>query len=544
MLDLEVKEHHGGRASGVAPHGFRENLIDAQRFVITLELVPGPESHGRSVDTIKAIAEDARKDGRVSAVSITDNPGGNPSLSPDALGREILDQGMDVIVHCTCRDLNRAGLESRALQLSRMGLKNILALTGDYAGSGFAGQAQPVFDLDSVTLICLLHALNVRAGGAGDRSNPPAHGGFCVGCAVSPFKWTEAECFAQYAKLRLKRAVCADFVMTQLGYDARKFQELLQVQRLMKMEVPTFGTVFLLTPGAARAMNRGHVPGAAVTDELLQRVTGAQDGKDAAIEGAARLAAVLKGLGYRGIHLGGVHRSFDAVERILNRIETVQEEWREFLPDFNWGRPDGFYVFERDPGGPLSSNRLSPRTSRCGFFERLLARMLRGVHDGFFRFGSPAAKPCERLAAFLDRSRLGRGVTMLVEDVTKSVLFSCERCGDCALQDVGFLCPESQCPKHMRNGACGGSDAGRCEAEPKRPCVWVRCYNRLAAVGQAERMNATCVPPRMWELNGTPSWLNFHLRRDHQSPSCAIARQFGLKPCPARKSSADGGEPA
>ena len=56
------------------PRSFRKDLLDSDAFVMTLELVPGPESHGRSLDTIKAIAQDAHKDGRISAISITDNP--------------------------------------------------------------------------------------------------------------------------------------------------------------------------------------------------------------------------------------------------------------------------------------------------------------------------------------------------------------------------------------------------------------------------------------------------------------------------------------
>lgn len=530
--DLETREHNAGLDGG--PRGFRASLADAGRFVVTLELVPGPESRGRSVDTIKAIAEDARKDGRVCAVSITDNPGGNPSLSPDALGREIRDQGMDVIVHCTCRDMNRAGLESRALQLFRMGLKNILALTGDYAGRGFGGQGEPVFDLDSVTLVCLLHALNARAG----ETDGASDGGFRAGCAVSPFKWTEAGCYAQYAKLRLKRAVGADFFITQLGYDARKFQELLQAQRLMGATAPTLGTVFLLTPGAARAMHRGQIPGAMVIDALLERVTGAQDAKDAAIEGAARLAAVLKGLGYRGVHLAGIHRSFDTVDRILNRLQAIENEWRSFLRDFDLPAPPGFYVFEREPGDALSSERLSPQTSACGLLEQRFTQALRGLHHALFRFDAPAAAWCERMAARIDASPVARRATMLAEDAVKAVLFSCKRCGDCALEHLAFLCPESQCPKHLRNGACGGSRAERCEVKPERTCVWVRVYNRLAALEEADTLNRVCVPPRMWELNGTPSWLNFHLRRDHQSLPCAIADQFALKCCPAEKCAA------
>ena len=438
----------------------RQKLAAPGQFSITLELVPGPESIGRSVDAVKAIAEDARKDGRVAAVSITDNPGGNPSLSPDVLGREILESGMDVIVHVTCRDLNRAGLESRALQLYRMGLKNILALTGDYSGKGFGGQGLPVFDLDSVTLICLLHALSERAAPDESLEDEGGHGGFFVGCAASPFKWTEAECCAQYAKLRLKKAVCADFVVSQLGYDARKFQELIQAQRRMGIALPTLGTVFILTPGAARALHAGNVPGAVVTERLLERVS-AQAGdkeaaREAAIESAARLAAVLKGLGYAGIHLGGVRRSFAMVERILNRMEEIDEHWQEFLPDFDLPEANGFYFFEKAERGVLSSDTPSPRASRTNAFAMTHFQAMRLAHHLFFRLDAPLAPLYGRLAALFDRTKAGRLLVRLVEDPAKAALFRCQRCGDCAIQHLAFLCPESQCPKHMRNGACGG----------------------------------------------------------------------------------------
>ena len=68
-------------------HVFKFDLMDPDHFVVTLELVPGREASGRAVDTVLGIARDAFSDGRITAVSITDNPGGNPSLSPDVLGR-------------------------------------------------------------------------------------------------------------------------------------------------------------------------------------------------------------------------------------------------------------------------------------------------------------------------------------------------------------------------------------------------------------------------------------------------------------------------
>lgn len=118
---------------------FSDQLTDPEDFVGTIELVPGCESFGATTDTLVGIAKDTFADGRVSAVSITDNPGGKLSLSPDVLGSEIFKYGLDVIVHFTCRDMNRVGMESRALQLARMGMKNILCLTGDYSGKGFLG---------------------------------------------------------------------------------------------------------------------------------------------------------------------------------------------------------------------------------------------------------------------------------------------------------------------------------------------------------------------------------------------------------------------
>ena len=177
------------------PVTFQNDINDPEKFVITMELVPKAESTGRSIDTVLSLAQEAFEDGRLSAVTITDNPGGHPSLSPDVLGKEILESGMDVITHFTCRDMNRAGIESRALQLRRLGMKNILALTGDYSGKGFGGQGAPVFDLDSTNLLCLFAMMNDKAKKNGNSDL------FSPGCAVSPFKWTEPETYAQYYKL-------------------------------------------------------------------------------------------------------------------------------------------------------------------------------------------------------------------------------------------------------------------------------------------------------------------------------------------------------
>ena len=516
---------------------FQTDIANPKQFVITLEIVPGASYQGLALDTVKKIAQDAVDDGRVSAVTITDNPGGNPSLSPDVIGKEIVDRGMDVIVHFTCRDANRGGIESRALQLARMGMRNILALTGDYSGRGFGGQGMPVFDMDSTSLICFLKMLGERhrQGGGPDEN-------FCTGCAVSPFKSTEAETFAQYYKLCKKVVAGAGFIITQVGYDARKFRELLQIRKVFRMPVSVLGSVYVLRPPAAKIMHRGAIPGAVVTENLLEAVKreweDKEQGEAAAVERAARLAVVLKGLGYQGIHVGGVHKSFTTLEAILDRMEQIENRWREFLSDFDYPQKNGFYVFEENAlEGSPSSIRPSP-DSRATLLEKTHFQALRMMHELFFRFESPLAPGLRAICTRLDATPDGRRLAFLIEDPLKKWLLSCKGCGDCGIQHLAFLCPESQCPKHIRNGACGGSSNGRCEVYPDRPCVWVRVYNRLAAVGRTQEMARTFVAPRNWELNQTSSWLNFHLRRDHQSTGCDIAERCDTEGgCPFRRKS-------
>ncbi len=434
-----------------------------------------------------------------------------------------------MIIHFTCRDMNRVGMESRALQLDLMGIKNLLALTGDYSGPGFGGQGAPVFDMDSVNLTCALTMLNDRLRLAGDPE------GFFTGCAVSPFKQTEGEGVAQYAKMCRKVAAGARFLITQLGYDARKFQELLQMQERMGIRTPTLASLYLLTPGTARIMHAGRIPGAVVTGRLLDQVTREwshrETGRAAAVERAARLAVILKGLGYRGVHIGGIHRSFEPVARILDRMAEIAPRWREFVPEFDFPQKNGFYFFEKDPARGLSRIGMNPLHGRTSRFDRGMYRFMAAVHHLFFSFESPLAGILKRVCARLDGRSSGRLWLELVEDPVKQLLLSCRRCGDCGIQHVAFLCPESQCPKHMRNGACGGSRGGMCEVDRDRACVWFRAYNRLASVGRTAEMARGCVPPRMWELDGTSSWVNFHLGRDHQSAFTAIARACGTAAC-------------
>jgi methylenetetrahydrofolate reductase (NADPH) len=493
---------------------FKNEISNPDNFVVTLELVPHREAFGQNTDTLVGIAKDAFSDGRISAVSITDNPGGNPALSPDVLGYEIFKQGMDVIVHFTCRDTNRVGMESRALQLAHMGMKNILALTGDYNGKGFGGRGTPVFDLDSVLLSSMLKGLSEKIIASGDPEP------FFTGCAVSPFKIRKSECMAQYKKLDKKINAGASFVITQLGYDVDKFNELIRYHNEQNAHIPVMASVYLLSPKSARVMNQGRVPGAYVSDNLYKKIISEwkQDprkGLKEAVERAARLGVILKGMGYRGIHIGGIHRSFKAVAAILDRMDQIQDNWRDYLGELELEKEQGpYHCYEQ-----AVSNKKGPEEKvglKKKFFDHIPYRIFGFAHNLFFDKSARLAPFYRKLALRLEKYRKTWVLKRFLEDPLKVPFLSCQSCGDCGIQHVAFLCPESGCPKHTRNGPCGGSSDGYCEVYPEKLCIWVRAYGRLKYAEKLSCFLQDNVPPRMWELNKTSSWANFHLNRDHQ----------------------------
>ena len=143
----------------------REKLLETSRFLVAAELVSvrGSMAEGSAIK-VRTFANELVASPDIDWISITDNAGGNPQLAPFALGRPILYAGKEVVIHLTCKDLNRNGLESEAWMLDSEGFHNVLAMTGDYPVTGSYGLAKPVFDIDSIGLITMLHKMNQGLG--------------------------------------------------------------------------------------------------------------------------------------------------------------------------------------------------------------------------------------------------------------------------------------------------------------------------------------------------------------------------------------------
>lgn len=515
---------------------YHEALLDKDTFAVSWELVPGRGAFERYQEEFMSSAEEAARAGRIHALTITDNPGGNPATSAEMLSAELTRLGIEVVVHFTCKDKSRNQLEALLYGLERASVRNVLALTGDYASAGYLGYSTPVFDLDATQLVGLVTELNQGLefpGLRGITKLVPTH--FGVGAVVSPFKATEAELMGQYYKLEKKLRAGAQFIVTQLGYDARKFHEAwLTMKRLGYGDVPISGNVYVLSRGAARVMRAGSVPGCVVTDELYARLTeeakAPDKGKGARMERAAKMYAFMKGMGYDGVHIGGHGLKYEEVEEIIDMGEALAPNWRDLLPEFDMPQPNGWYYFERDPETGLNTEQPVDRSQRPP--TPFAYRGFRLLHKTVFDQKGILFGPMRRMSEAIDGSRFENAFNRL-EHIGKVLTNECMHCGDCSLPDVAYLCPMSQCPKGQRNGPCGGSFEGWCEVYPnERRCIYVRAYQRLKHYGEEDTLRQNQVPPPDHSLRRTSSWLNYFLGRDH------TAKRLGILP-PEKKEKAE-----
>jgi methylenetetrahydrofolate reductase (NADPH) len=514
--------------------------LRARRFCYVVELVAsGLQREARLLEVASRLARVPD----VVAGSITSYAGGAMGHDPMRVGTAARARGLTPNVHVTCVGKDRAGLRKTLEDLQALGIENVFALTGDWPRPRPGGPPpeSPIFDLDSVQLVGLIDELR--------RTGRPFH----VAVAVSPFKYVEGDCVWQYLKLEKKVAAGADCAITQVGWDAEKFRELKRYLDERGLRTPVLGNVYVLGPRTAERMARGEPPGCWASPALLEAVRQEARGKDgglrARLERAARTVAVLRGLGYAGAYLGGTHDA-DHVAWIIRRARELGPRWEELADELRYGPADGFYLYGRPPArtalpvprppseapasapdggaapGPVTtppggargpgpvpgSKRLAVPTDEEAPWRRWIARVL----DRLGRL-APVTRDTElrrilrRLAAWTDRHpTVARGVEGL-ELAVKRPLFGCQACGNCVLGHLEYVCPET-CPKHLRNGPCGGTYLGRCEVVDQ-PCVWVGVHSRARAAGRVQDL-LTSVPPPDRALQGTSSWINYLLERD------------------------------
>lgn len=271
---------------------FRESL-ELGKFLVTAEVGPGKGTDVEHLFNDAAIIKD-----RVDAINVTDLQSSVMRLGSMAFSHLLTDMGIDPIFQMTCRDRNRLALQSDLLGAWVLGIRNVLALTGDHPTMGDHPHAKPVFDLDSVSLLEMIGKLNSGYDMAGNELKGAPE--FLPGAVVNPGADNEAALDLQIMKMEKKIEAGARFFQTQAVYDIDLFEKF--IKRVEGLKVPILGGVILLkSAGMARFMNK-NVAGVFVPTPLIKEMADTKDRVKKSVEIAARIVKGLKDL-CRGIHI-------------------------------------------------------------------------------------------------------------------------------------------------------------------------------------------------------------------------------------------------
>src|SRR5262245_26010042 len=200
-----------------ATHGFEAALRSGQP-VLTCEIAAGDSPDPAGLMRRVAVVRD-----HVDAVNLPDNTAGIAHLSGLAAAALVAGTGVEPILHVTCRDTNRIGLQSLLIGAAALGVRNILCLTGDHVVHGDQPDAKPVFDIDSLGLLRLGGVLRGGRYLSGRPITPPPD--LFLGSTENPF----APPF-DFRPLRLRKKVEAGarFIQTQIVFNLPRFRTFME----------------------------------------------------------------------------------------------------------------------------------------------------------------------------------------------------------------------------------------------------------------------------------------------------------------------------
>ena len=267
-------------------------LLDAGRFVISVEIDPP-----RSI-RIERTIEAARllRDAGVDLVNVSDSAMARVRMSALSVAFGIQhDLDLECLVHCTTRDRNLMALESELLGAHALGVRNIIALTGDPPRIGDYPTGTGIWDIDSIGLIEMLTRLNLAEDPTGRSVGQRA--GFTIACALDS---TAADQTTEWDRLERKLAAGAHLVMTQPLYSIEQVESMLEEARRRfgpgGIPIPILLGVLPLVSARHAEFLHNEVPGITIPDEAREAMRAAGDrGSEVGIEMADALLTAMEG---------------------------------------------------------------------------------------------------------------------------------------------------------------------------------------------------------------------------------------------------------
>lgn len=246
-----------------------QEKLEAKEFVVSVELDPPKGLNPAKVLEGAVILQKAGVD----CINIADSPMARVRMGCIAMARLIQDHlGLETIIHFTTRDRNLMALQSELLGAHALGIRNILALTGDPLRVGDYPNTTGVWDVNSIGLIQFLRGMNEGRDAAG--SSIGAQASFHIGCALN-LNMTDEETDHEIEKYRSKVEAGAHYIMTQPIYELAPLERFLS--RAGKPPIPIIlGCVPLHSSRHAEFLHN-EVPGMTIPDTIRTRMREAGD---------------------------------------------------------------------------------------------------------------------------------------------------------------------------------------------------------------------------------------------------------------------------
>lgn len=491
-------------------HNHLAEALAARRFFWSLEFIPSVDRVLRDeLVKLGGIAAVMREHPLLTTFAVTDRVVSERDPEPVAAAANLLDAtGKQPLVHFSGKGREMVDLERTVERMTENGLSNLLLLTGDRLKSEPAcGRARYLESVPAVQAV---------------RHWRPE---WLLAVALNPFKYREEDAMAQYLKLSKKVAAGANLMITQIGFDPAKYDEVQQWVASRHGSVPIVANVLPLSAARARYMRAHQLAGITISDSLMALLetesTSLPDKGNSRV--LRRLALQIVGVrqaGYAGVQVTGLHTPEKLVEleaavaraaRDCPDAETWQEAWSDALtaPDGTKADPVPPHARWYLPGrvlrsGPVRQGIASMPGARASVGRRARYKLLDAVHSTLFGDGVLPRAFGAVLRAAVPAAGLRARLLERFEYAVKHPLVGCETCGMCRLAATQYVCPET-CPKGLANGPCGGTTENRCEFGD-RECIHSVKYRIAKTEGVLDELEQLLIPAVPLERRHTSSW--------------------------------------
>ncbi|MFW2097422.1 methylenetetrahydrofolate reductase C-terminal domain-containing protein [Acinetobacter sp. ULE_I057] len=376
-------------------------------------------------------------------------------------------------------------------QAKQHGQQNLLLLTGDKLKRHHDGQGSHARTryLESVNAVIAAKQ----------------QGGFHIGVALNPFKYSQAEKQAQYLKLHKKLQAGADYIITQLGFDLVALKQAHEFLIEENYTQKILACVMPLTLARAKFMLKHNVAGIVITPHMLEVLAQEHD-SDQTENTYLRCALqilICQHIGYAGVHLSACHK---ADEQAI--LTSYIEQYRHL--DLKQCEQLWTQLWQLKTGNELRPAAVE-KSKLSNLHQKVKYQFLDTIHSTMFNSSLVKGLGAYIFSAGFWNKALAAKLLLQAEYLSKHFIVGCESCGQCRLAETLYICPET-CPKGLANGPCGGTHLDRCEFGD-RECIHSVKARLAEEVDQIQILKKQLIPTVPIEVRGTSSWKNWYVKQ-------------------------------